>query len=99
MAAMTKQLQSLDVRLSTFESAVNGRLAKLEEVTSTFGDKLVAMGTSMEMAGLHGVAIQELQDADLTMHNELQEVRDRCPNSCQRKHRRISKGFNRPMSR
>ena len=64
MATMVAQLTALDAKLGTFESAVNGRIATLEEITSKFAEKLVAMGDAMDMAGLHGNAIQELQEAE-----------------------------------
>ena len=76
MALMTAQLNQLDTKLGTFEATVNARLSGLEDLTSKYGEKMLAMGDVLDRSGLHGKAIQELQEGDVTTHNMIQEMKD-----------------------
>ena len=77
MALMTAQLNQLDLKLGTFETTINARLASLEDVSNKYGEKMVAMGEVMERSGFHGNAILELQEGGVATHNILDDLKDR----------------------
>ena len=74
-------MANLDLKLGTFENAINVRLMALEEVTTTFGGRLQANTDAMEMAGRYGDAIKELQDGELATNDTLSELKDKVEES------------------